>query len=118
MRLPVFLGLTTLGSAIWNTVFVLAGYFLGANWHTVSDIVSTYSKVVLAVVALAAVAFVAVRLRRRPKGTRPEGARGTGRRATARPHPHDDQDTRVLRRPALPPETPAESAPRRGRHAR
>ncbi len=40
MRLPVFLGLTTLGSAIWNTVFVLAGYFLGANWHQVSDIVS------------------------------------------------------------------------------
>ncbi|MEV4785111.1 DedA family protein [Streptomyces tuirus] len=116
MRLPVFLGLTTLGSAIWNTVFVLAGYFLGANWHQVSDIVSTYSKAVLAVAALAVAAFVAVRLLRRP-----EGARGTARQATARPHPHDDQDTRVLRRPAqaqrqrpvLPPETPAGSAPRR-----
>ncbi|MFJ3443889.1 DedA family protein [Streptomyces sp. NPDC086081] len=118
MRLPVFLGLTTLGSAIWNTVFVLAGYFLGANWHTVSDIVSTYSKVVLVVVALALVVFIAVRLRRRSKGTRPEGARGTARRATAQPHPHDDQDTRVLRRPAPPSETRAESAPRRARHAR
>ncbi|BCL20165.1 DedA family protein [Streptomyces tuirus] len=121
MRLPVFLGLTTLGSAIWNTVFVLAGYFLGANWHQVSDIVSTYSKAVLAVAALAVAAFVAVRLLRRPKETRPEGARGTARTATTPPHPHDDQDTRVLRRPAqaqrqrpvLPPETPAGSAPRR-----
>ncbi|MFI8216612.1 DedA family protein [Streptomyces sp. NPDC085932] len=117
MRLPVFLGLTTLGSAIWNTVFVLAGYFLGANWHTVSDIVSTYSKVVLAVAALAVVAFIVIRLlRRRPEGARDgsdERLRRGARQATARPQPHDDQDTRVLRRPALPPETPAGSAPRR-----
>ncbi|WP_033306110.1 DedA family protein [Streptomyces iakyrus] len=121
MRLPVFLGLTTLGSAIWNTVFVLAGYFLGANWHQVSDIVSTYSKVVLAVAVLAVAAFVVIRLLRRP-----EGARGTARTATTAPHPHDDQDTRVLRRPAqaqrqrpvLPPETPAGSAPRRGHPGR
>ncbi len=121
MRLPVFLGLTTLGSAIWNTVFVLAGYFLGANWHQVSDIVSTYSKVVLAVAVLAVLLFVALRLLRRP-----QGARGTARQATTQPHPHDDQDTRVLRRPAqaqrqrpvLPPETPAGSAPRRGHPGR
>ncbi|MFB7930449.1 DedA family protein [Streptomyces sp. NPDC056039] len=126
MRLPVFLGLTTLGSAIWNTVFVLAGYFLGANWHQVTDIVSTYSKVVLVVAALAVAVFAGVRLLRRPKAKRPEGARGRddqrlrrgARPATTQPHPHDDQDTRVLRRPVLSPETPAESAPRRGRHAR
>ncbi|CAL9318081.1 DedA family protein [Streptomyces olindensis] len=122
MRLPVFLGLTTLGSAIWNTVFVLAGYFLGANWHTVSDIVSTYSKVVLAVAALAVVAFIAIRLlRRRPEGA-PGGAdvrlRRETRTATTAPHPHDDQDTRVLRRPVLPSETPAGSAPRRGHPGR
>ncbi|MEU0382964.1 DedA family protein [Streptomyces chartreusis] len=118
MRLPVFLGLTTLGSAIWNTVFVLAGYFLGANWHQVTDIVSTYSKVVLAVAAVAVVVFIGIRLLRRPKETRPQGARGTARQATTQPHPHDDQDTRVLRRPVLPPETPAGSVPRRARHAR
>ncbi|MFJ4977275.1 DedA family protein [Streptomyces coeruleorubidus] len=118
MRLPLFLGLTTLGSAIWNTVFVLAGYFLGANWHQVTDIVSTYSKVVLAVAALAVVVFAGVRLARRPKVKRPEGARGTARSATPEPHPHDDQDTRVLRRPALPPETPAGSAPRPERPVR
>ncbi|MEU0583589.1 DedA family protein [Streptomyces sp. NPDC006132] len=123
MGLPVFLGLTTLGSAIWNTVFVLAGYFLGANWHQVTDIVSAYSKVVLAVAAVAVAAFIAVRLLRRPKatrpkGTRPEGARGTARQATGQPHPYDDQDTRVLRRPVLPPEAPAGSAPRRGHPGR
>ncbi|MGI5425504.1 DedA family protein [Streptomyces sp. CA-179760] len=108
MRLPVFLGLTTLGSAIWNTVFVLAGYTLGANWHQISDIVSTYSKVVIAGAAVAAAAFIGVRLLRRPRG-----ARGTARTATTHPHPHDDQPTRALRRPALPPETPSGSAPLR-----
>lgn len=61
MRVPVFLGLTAAGSALWNTVFVLAGYWLGSRWHEISDLVGVYSKVVLGVVALAAVAFLAVR---------------------------------------------------------
>ncbi|WP_051704996.1 DedA family protein [Streptomyces sp. NRRL S-455] len=79
MRLPVFLGLTTLGSAIWNTVFVLAGYLLGAKWHQVTDIVSTYSKVVLVVAAFAVLVFIALRLLRRPE-------RGAGNCATS----HDE----------------------------
>jgi membrane protein DedA with SNARE-associated domain len=66
MPLPVFLGLTTLGSALWNTAFVMAGYTLGANWTQVTDVVSTYSKIVLALAAAAVVAFLAVRLLRRP----------------------------------------------------
>jgi membrane protein DedA with SNARE-associated domain len=66
MPLPVFLGLTTLGSALWNTAFVMAGYTLGANWTQVTDVVSTYSKIVLALAAVAVVAFLAVRLLRRP----------------------------------------------------
>jgi len=65
MPLPVFLTLTTVGSALWNTAFVLAGHALGANWTQVTDIVSAYSKVVLAVAVLALVAFTAVRLLRR-----------------------------------------------------
>ncbi|MEU0945074.1 DedA family protein [Streptomyces canus] len=69
MPLPVFLTLTTLGSALWNTAFVLAGHALGANWNQVTDVVSAYSKVVLVAAALAVVAFVAVRLLRRPSST-------------------------------------------------
>ena len=41
-------------------------YTLGANWTQVTDVVSTYSKIVLALAAAAVVAFLAVRLRRRP----------------------------------------------------
>ncbi|WP_425583652.1 DedA family protein [Streptomyces macrosporus] len=71
-RMPVttFLVLTSLGSLLWNTAFVLAGYFLGENWHTVSDYVSLYSKGVLAVVALGVVGFVVVRLLRPGNGSR------------------------------------------------
>ncbi|MET7506379.1 DedA family protein [Streptomyces albidoflavus] len=62
MPLPIFLGLTTLGSAIWNTLFVMAGYLLGDNWETVTEYVSVYSKVVLAVAAVAVLIFLGVRI--------------------------------------------------------
>ncbi|WP_093801028.1 DedA family protein [Streptomyces sp. Wb2n-11] len=70
MPLPVFLGLTTLGSAIWNTVFVLAGYALGENWTDVTGYVSTYSKVVLVGAVLAVLLFVGVRMLRPGVGRR------------------------------------------------
>ncbi|MER7112543.1 DedA family protein [Streptomyces sp. NPDC000229] len=70
MPLPVFLGLTTLGSAIWNTAFVLAGYALGDNWEQVTHYVSLYSKVVLVVAVGAVLAFVGVRLFRPGTGAR------------------------------------------------
>ncbi|MGA5514832.1 DedA family protein [Streptomyces pseudogriseolus] len=73
MPLPLFLGLTTLGSAIWNTAFVLAGYLLGDNWTQVTSVVSAYSKVVLAAAALALVAFVVIRLSRSGGGSRRAG---------------------------------------------
>lgn len=64
-RMPLlrFTLLTTAGSAIWNTIFVLAGYFLGANWHVVEDYAGVFQKVVIAVVAVAVVAWVIVRVR-------------------------------------------------------
>ncbi|MEU1551270.1 DedA family protein [Streptomyces scabiei] len=86
MPLPVFTLLTTLGSALWNTAFVLGGYFLGANWTEVTAIASTYSKIVLAGAALAVLTFALVRFLRRPGS---EGARGTARQATNDPRPAD-----------------------------
>ncbi|MFM9589678.1 DedA family protein [Streptomyces scabiei] len=76
MPLPVFTLLTTLGSALWNTAFVLAGYFLGANWTEVTAITSTYSKIVLAGAALAVLAFALVRFLRKDRGSQGQGARG------------------------------------------
>lgn len=65
-RMPVarFLLYTTLGSAIWNTVFVLAGYLLGENWHTVESYVGTLQNLVIVVCVLAVGYFVGSRLLR------------------------------------------------------
>ena len=100
MPLPVFLTLTTLGSALWNTAFVCAGYLLGDNWTEVTAVVSAYSKVVLIGAAVAVLVFVAVR-------KRPQGARGTARPATTLPQ----RTTGPLSVTASPSKTPEESAP-------
>ena len=68
MNFTVFLALTTLGSLIWNTIFVGAGYLLGENWHRVEDYAGIFQKLVLAAVAVALGLFVVTRLRQRSKG--------------------------------------------------
>ncbi|MFD4744916.1 DedA family protein [Streptomyces rubiginosohelvolus] len=65
MPLPVFVLLTALGSLIWNSVLVLAGYWLGDQWEAVETYVGVLSKVVVVLVAVALAAYVAVRLRGR-----------------------------------------------------
>ncbi|EEP75056.1 conserved hypothetical protein [Micromonospora sp. ATCC 39149] len=74
-RMPVltFLLYTTLGSLIWNTVFVMAGYLLGDNWHVVEGYVGTFQNVVIAVSALAVGWFVVTRVRR-ARATRRDAA--------------------------------------------
>ncbi|HET6291312.1 MAG TPA: DedA family protein [Amycolatopsis sp.] len=64
-RMPVwrFLALTTLGSLIWNTAFVLAGYGLGESWHLVEKYAGFFQYFVLAAVAVALILFVVTRLR-------------------------------------------------------
>ncbi|MFC4472545.1 DedA family protein [Streptomyces xiangluensis] len=114
MRLPVFLCLTTLGSAIWNTVFVLAGYLLGENWTEVSGYVSAYSKVVLVAAVLAVLLFAGVRLFRPGRGGRRraldrEAPMASSVAAAAEGLGHGSTEP-----PAPPAGTPAESAhPRR-----
>ncbi|SNT09908.1 DedA family protein [Rhodococcoides kyotonense] len=58
-RMPIlqFTLYTTLGSLIWNAIFVLAGYFLGENWHYVENYASVFQYVVIGVV-IALVAYV------------------------------------------------------------
>jgi membrane protein DedA with SNARE-associated domain len=63
MPMATFLFYTSLGSLIWNAVFVVAGYVLGENRRVIVDYAGTYQKAVLAAGALAVAAFVAVRLR-------------------------------------------------------
>ncbi|WP_055480562.1 DedA family protein [Sphaerimonospora mesophila] len=68
MPLGVFTLLTTAGSLIWNTVFVLAGYLLGENWSLVEAYVGVGTNAVIATVLLAVLVFVGVRLSERRRG--------------------------------------------------
>ncbi|MER7081241.1 membrane protein DedA, SNARE-associated domain [Saccharopolyspora kobensis] len=68
MRLSTFALFTTLGSLIWNTVFVVAGYLLGESWYLVEEYAGVFSKVVLVLAVLAVVAFIAVRIRNNRRG--------------------------------------------------
>ncbi|MFJ8844614.1 DedA family protein [Streptomyces cyaneofuscatus] len=65
MPLPVFIGLTTAGSLVWNTVLVLAGYWLGDSWDVVGTYVGLMSKVVLGLAVLAVTWYVVTRVRGR-----------------------------------------------------
>ncbi|ANZ43048.1 hypothetical protein BBK82_26990 [Lentzea guizhouensis] len=65
MNFVKFLVLTTLGSLIWNTVFVGAGYLLGSNWYVVDEYAGVFQKAVIGAVVLAAGWFVVTRLRER-----------------------------------------------------
>ncbi|HET7326494.1 MAG TPA: DedA family protein [Nocardioidaceae bacterium] len=72
-RMPLlrFLLLTTAGSLIWNTIFVLAGYTLGENWHQVEAWVSPVSNLVIIAVLVAVAYFVGSRLFRRWRDRQP-----------------------------------------------
>ncbi len=53
MSLPTFVLYTTLGSGLWNALFILLGYQLGAQWRTVgeySDLLNYATIAVLVVV--------------------------------------------------------------------
>jgi membrane protein DedA with SNARE-associated domain len=64
-RMPVwqFLALTTAGSAIWNTIFVLSGYFLGEQYHRVEEYAGALQLAVIAAVLLAVCVWIVMRVR-------------------------------------------------------
>ncbi|MDX3384190.1 DedA family protein [Streptomyces niveiscabiei] len=73
MPLTVFVPLTALGSLLWNSVLVLAGYWLGDRWEVVETYVGIVSKVVLGVVVIALAVYVGSRVRGRNQGLHRRG---------------------------------------------
>lgn len=69
-KMPIlrFALLTTAGSAIWNTIFVVAGYVLGENWQTVETYAGTFQTIVIVVVVVAVVWWVTKRVLRNRRG--------------------------------------------------
>ncbi|NLG21474.1 MAG: DedA family protein [Actinomycetales bacterium] len=61
---PLIFGVLTLaGSLIWNTIFVMAGYVLGENWHRVEPYVDGFQKVVIVTVVVLVCWWVVARVR-------------------------------------------------------
>jgi membrane protein DedA with SNARE-associated domain len=58
MPLPIFLTYTVIGSLIWNTALVGAGYLLREQWDAIEPILGWFQYVVLAAIALAIAWFV------------------------------------------------------------
>jgi membrane protein DedA with SNARE-associated domain len=65
MRVLLFLPLTALGSLVWNSLLIVAGYQLGERWHVVEASVGVFQKAVIAGAVAAVVWFVVVKLRAR-----------------------------------------------------
>ncbi len=63
-RMPLwrFTLLTTAGSAIWNTAFVLAGFFLGESWPVIEQYADILQYVVIAAVVIGVAWFGWVRV--------------------------------------------------------
>ena len=58
MPLGAFTLLTAAGSAIWNTIFLTIGFFMGSNWTVIEPYTDIFSKVVYAIVALVILWFL------------------------------------------------------------
>jgi len=59
-----FIGLTSLGSLIWNSIFVLAGFYLGESWHLVEEYVGVFQNIVIIAVVLYLAFFVVNKIRK------------------------------------------------------
>ena len=78
MAILPFLGLTALGSAVWNTVLVWAGAALGAAWESALVYTDLYTKIAVVVIGLVCVALVAWwYFKKRKKKTAGNGAANT-----------------------------------------
>jgi len=65
MSIWLFMGLTGLGSLIWNTLFVTAGFLLGERWYVVESFSGPAKIAVISIGTLLVLWFVLVKLRAR-----------------------------------------------------
>ena len=64
MSLTKFTVFTTLGSLIWNALFIYGGYALGENFHLISDYADMFSTLVMVLILGFLAVWIVLRLRR------------------------------------------------------
>lgn len=68
MRLPLFMLLTTLGTAMWSALLAIAGFLLGEQYVAVERVVGSLGPYVLGAVLLGAATFFLARWRAERQG--------------------------------------------------
>ncbi|MFP7707609.1 DedA family protein [Trueperella sp. LYQ141] len=68
MNMVLFTVYTALGSLVWNSVLICAGYLLGEKWNVVNQYVDILVKIVVIAVILALAVWVIIRIRARRRG--------------------------------------------------
>jgi len=63
MPLPIFIGLSAAGSAVWNSLLIGAGYGLGDRWELVEQYAELLSTIVLFLIIVGLAVFTVRRLR-------------------------------------------------------
>lgn len=58
MAFVPFILLTTLGSAVWNTVLVILGNVAGNSWEKISNVIDKFSDVILILLIVAVVGYL------------------------------------------------------------
>ena len=69
MRLSTFLLLTTAGSAIWNTILIVAGFTLGENWSVVETYAGYFQNLVIVAVVVFVIVWIVFKIRRQRRKT-------------------------------------------------
>ncbi|WP_407647358.1 DedA family protein [Brevibacterium atlanticum] len=64
MRLVKFVTLTTAGSAIWNTILIVAGFYLGENWAVVETYAGYFQKIVIIAVVVFVIVWIVLKVRK------------------------------------------------------
>lgn len=67
MKFVPFIILTTIGSAVWNTVLVVLGSVAGNSWDKIASIIDRFSDVILIILIVSAVAFLIIHFTKKEK---------------------------------------------------
>lgn len=61
----ILLGL--ISALIWNGLLIYAGHLLGVNWEIITDIISQYNKIIIALTVIAIIIYVLIKKYRKKK---------------------------------------------------
>ena len=70
MAFVPFILLTTIGSAVWNTVLVVLGHIAGNSWEKISHIIDKFSDVILIVIIIAVIGYLIYHFTRKDNAER------------------------------------------------